>query len=95
MQKIQKLNTRNFVMLGRALHHDDRLAILNLLIDRYELTVTDIWTSLRLNGHDTTCQHLAILHKQDLVKKRRDGKFVYYSINRETYQKALNLIKVA
>jgi DNA-binding transcriptional ArsR family regulator len=64
----------------KALSHEARLAILCLLLDG-EKTVGDIEELLQLR-QSTVSQQLARLREDDLVKVRRDGKSVYYSVAR-------------
>ncbi len=64
----------------KALSHEARLAILCLLLDG-EKTVGSIEEVLKLR-QSTVSQQLARLRADDLVKVRRDGKNVYYSVAR-------------
>lgn len=64
----------------KALSHEARLAILCLLLDG-EKTVGDIEELLQLR-QSTVSQQLARLRADDLVRVRRDGKSIYYSVAR-------------
>jgi len=64
----------------KAMSHEARLAILCLLLDG-EKTVGSIEEVLQLR-QSTVSQQLARLRADDLVKLRRDGKNVYYSVAR-------------
>jgi ArsR family transcriptional regulator, virulence genes transcriptional regulator len=64
----------------KALSHESRLAILCLLLEG-EKTVGDIEEVLKLR-QSTVSQQLARLRADDLVKMRRNGKNVYYSVER-------------
>jgi len=64
----------------KALSHEARLAILCLLLDG-EKSVGSIEESLQL-PQPTVSQQLARLRADDLVKVRRNGKNVYYSVAR-------------
>lgn len=70
------------VMLLRALNHDLRQQIIRLLFDKDQLTVTDIFISLRVE-QSVASQHLAILRKAKIVKRERQGKYILYSINKD------------
>jgi DNA-binding transcriptional ArsR family regulator len=52
-----------------------------LLEDGETLTVTDIYIRLRLE-QSVASQHLAILRRAGVVTTERQGKFIYYSINK-------------
>ena len=64
----------------KALSHEARLAILCLLLDG-EKSVSDIEELLQLR-QSTVSQQLARLRADDLVRVRRDGKSIYYSVAR-------------
>lgn len=68
------------VLVYRAINNKFRLRILNLLIERKQLTVTEIFTALHLE-QSVASQHLAALRKAGLVQAKRDGKQIYYSVN--------------
>jgi len=56
--------------------------MLQLIGERDKITVTEIFLHLRLE-QSVASQHLAILRKSGFVKTKREGKFIYYSINRQ------------
>ncbi len=64
----------------KALSHEARLAILCLLLDG-EKSVSSIEESLQLR-QPSVSQQLARLRADDLVKVRREGKSIYYSVAR-------------
>lgn len=64
----------------KALSHEARLAILCLLLHG-EKTVGSIEESLQLR-QSAVSQQLARLRADNLVRVRRDGKHIYYSIAR-------------
>lgn len=68
------------VLAFRAVNHVFRKKIISLLDNSREMTVTEIFVELRVE-QSITSQHLGILRKADVVKTRRDGKFIYYSLN--------------
>lgn len=65
-----------------------RVKILYALIDR-ELCVCDIWQSLELTQSAVSHQ-LRILKQMRLVKYRREGKTIYYSLTDGHIQSILN-----
>lgn len=85
----EKLNLA--VDLMRALAHPLRLRILSFVNDNGEINVNKIYNTLKLE-QSITSQHLRILRKVDLVKTRRDGKFIYYRINYDRIKHTNKLI---
>lgn len=65
----------------KALAHEGRLVILSLLCTR-ERSVTELETILALR-QPAVSQQLARLRADNLVKTRREGKLIYYSIASE------------
>ena len=67
-----------FSNLGKALSNASRLRILNL-VSQCEMSVDELADAL---GHSTanTSAHLKVLHQAKLVRRRKDGKRVYYCI---------------
>jgi DNA-binding transcriptional ArsR family regulator len=55
--------------------------VIDLLEDGKTLTVTDIYIRLRLE-QSVASQHLAILRRAGVVTTKRQGKFIYYSLNK-------------
>jgi DNA-binding transcriptional ArsR family regulator len=72
---------RKAVLVLRALNHKLRQRVIDLLEDGETLTVTDIYIRLRLE-QSVASQHLAILRRAGVVTTERQGKFIYYSINK-------------
>lgn len=68
----------------KALAHEGRLVILCLLCTR-ERSVTELETILSLR-QPAVSQQLARLRADNLVKTRREGKLIYYSIASEEAQ---------
>jgi DNA-binding transcriptional ArsR family regulator len=66
----------------RAVNHKLRQVILKLIGEKDKITVTEIFLHLRLE-QSVASQHLAILRKAGYVKTMREGKFIYYSVNRQ------------
>ena len=75
---------RTAAQLVHALNHSLRRAILKLLGEQEGLTVTEIFTSLRIE-QSVASQHLAILRRARLVLTERDGKFMYYSLDQARF----------
>ena len=78
------------VQILKAIAHQDRLQIVNILLNGMcqveELTnILDIRQSL-------TSQHLSILKFAGIVKSRRDGNKVYYSLANESIKRIVKSI---
>jgi len=74
----------------RALGHPVRVRILQLLRDG-EMTVGALQSQLELDSSGTS-QHLAALRKQGLVRSRKEGTSVHYSV---TDDRTLLLLQLA
>ena len=72
---------RKAVLILRAVNHKLRQNMIKLLNEYGRLTVTEIYVRLRLE-QSVASQHLAILRRAGVVQTERDGKFIYYSINK-------------
>ena len=72
---------RKAVLVLRAVNHKLRQRMIDLLEENQRMTVTDLYVKLRLE-QSVASQHLAILRKAGVVVTERDGKFIYYSLNK-------------
>ena len=82
---------RRAVVLLHALNHPLRQGILELLADGARLTVTKIFTALRIE-QSVASQHLAILRAARLVAPERDGKYIYYTLVTDRLSRLLGLV---
>ena len=74
----------------KAMAHPIRLCILRGLSENDEKQVNDMKSCLNM-PQSTISQHVGILKKEGLIKGRRDGVNIYYSIANDDVK---NLIKV-
>lgn len=74
------LKVRKGQMILRALNHKLRQQILNIIEDKPNITVTEIYNKLKIE-QSVASQHLAILRNSDIVTTTRDGKFIKYNVN--------------
>jgi ArsR family transcriptional regulator, virulence genes transcriptional regulator len=72
---------RKSVLLLRSINHPHRHHIIQMLEENEMLTVTEVYIKLRLE-QSVASQHLAILRKSGILTTQRNGKFVYYRLNR-------------
>ena len=69
----------------KALADESRIRILRLLMLR-EMCVCEIMVALNLT-QPTASHHLGILEKEGIIKRRKEGKWVFYAIaNLETIE---------
>lgn len=90
--KVDLLAVKKAAIVLRAINHKLRQVILRLIIEKDKITVTELYTHLRLE-QSVASQHLAILRKAGFVKTKRDGKFIYYSVNSERLEQLNKFVK--
>jgi len=78
--------------LLRAIAHPLRLSILEFIDKKGVINVNKIYNTLKLE-QSITSQHLRILRNADLVETKREGKFIYYSLNYDKIEQVNNAIK--
>ena len=76
----------------RAIAHPLRLKILSFIDKNKSITVNKIFTSLNLD-QSIASQQLNILRSANLVKTKREGKFIYYSLNYDNIERVTGLIE--
>src|SRR6476469_7655714 len=79
---INYYNIKKASLVLRSLNHKLRQQILKIIYESEKLAVTEIYVKLRLE-QSVASQHLAILRKAGIVTTKRDGKFIYYTINKQ------------
>lgn len=72
--------TRAKIALLNAMADETRLKILNFLQRRREANVSEIQEHLK-REQSAISHHLTCLRSCGLVSTRRDGKYIYYSLN--------------
>lgn len=83
---------RKAVLVLRAINHKLRQRIVDLLEEFETMTVTDIYIKLRLE-QSVASQHLAILRRAGVVITERQGKFIYYALNKDRLSQISKLIE--
>lgn len=83
---------RRSVLTLRAINHQLRQEIIALLDKDGRMTVTELYIKLRLE-QSVASQHLAILRRAGILKTERDGKFIYYSINKDRLKEISGFIE--
>ena len=78
----------------RCLGHPLRLRILDVLEAGREVTVTDIYEALNVE-QAVASQHLTTMWDKGILRRRKDGVHVYYSIADERALKVLDCVRNA
>ena len=76
----------------RAANHPLRQKILELIEKEKSIHVTKLYVKLRLE-QSVASQHLAILRRAGFVKTERNGKFIFYVINKDKIGQISTLIQ--
>jgi DNA-binding transcriptional ArsR family regulator len=79
---IDTLDIKKSAIILRAVNHKLRQVMLKYIGEKGQVTVTEIFEHLLLE-QAVASQQLAILRKTGFVKTKREGKFIYYSVNRQ------------
>ena len=83
---------RKAVLVLRAINHKLRQRMIDLLEENERMTVTDIYIKLRLE-QSVASQHLAILRRAGVVSTDRNGKFIYYSLDKDRLSQISRLVE--
>lgn len=75
----------------RAISHPMRIAIIDLLSDGKQLSVTEIYESLDIE-QATASHHLNILKNKGVLNSKREGKKIYYSLKNITLTEIIECI---
>lgn len=79
---------KEFLLIFKALADRHRHRMLEILCEQGELCVTDICRNFKMT-QPSISHHLAILKRADVVKDRKIGKEVFYSVNKGMLRKCL------
>ena len=79
------MKTKNAAQLFKILSVDRRLEIIEILKNG-EMNVNDLSKSLKIS-QSAVSQHLRVLRSAGLVNDRRNGYWIFYSLNREALEK--------
>ena len=83
---------RKAVLVLRAINHKLRQRMIDLLEENERMTVTDIYIKLRLE-QSVASQHLAILRRAGVVTTERNGKFIYYGLDKDRLSQISKLVE--
>lgn len=85
------IKTQQFAKLLKALSGDIRLNIISYLASG-EKCVCHIYKYFKL-PQNLVSHHLGILRKSGLIKDRKEGKWVYYSLNERNIEKVTHFLQ--
>ncbi len=83
---------RKAVFVLRSINHGFRQKILSLLYIHGRASVTDIYRKLRVE-QSVVSQHLAILRREGIIEREREGKYIYYFLNLKRLKELASLIE--
>ncbi|MBK8566931.1 MAG: helix-turn-helix transcriptional regulator [Saprospiraceae bacterium] len=83
---------RKAVLVLRAINHKLRQRVIDLLEENDKMTVTDIYIKLRLE-QSVASQHLAILRRAGVVATERQGKFIFYGLDKDRLGQISKLVE--
>ena len=81
---VKAKKTQSLDVICGALSEPSRVQILNLLLERKEVTCKDLEKHFNFSG-STAYHHISLLTKAGAVKIRNEGKTIYYSINKKYF----------
>lgn len=83
---------RKAVLVLRAVNHKLRQKMVDLLEENGKMTVTELYIKLRLE-QSVASQHLAILRRSGVVATERQGKYIFYSLDKERLSQISRLVE--
>jgi DNA-binding transcriptional ArsR family regulator len=90
--QLDYVELRKAVLVLRAINHKLRQRVIDLLEENEKMTVTDIYIKLRLE-QSVASQHLAILRRAGVVATERQGKFIFYSLDKDRLEQISKLVE--
>ncbi|OGL40409.1 MAG: hypothetical protein A3C43_04365 [Candidatus Schekmanbacteria bacterium RIFCSPHIGHO2_02_FULL_38_11] len=84
---------KKIIEIFKALSEENRLRIFNLvLLSNQEIFAGEISNALKKPQY-TISRHIGILIKSGLIKQRRDGARIFYSLSEKTKELRINLLQ--
>lgn len=80
------------VLTLRAINHPLRKKLISILEDKRKMTVTEIYNLLKIE-QSVASQHLAILRRAEIVTTKRQGKFIFYGVNKRRVAEITELVE--
>lgn len=82
----------DFNAFGTAISEKNRTDILNLMLNKDEITIRDIEQELRFTGTNAY-YHLSLMIKAGMVKARNQGRTVLYSLNKPYFHVIADMMR--
>ena len=79
-------------VFGTAVSEKNRVEILNLMMRMGEVTIKDLEQELGFTGTNAY-YHLMLMMKADMLKTRNQGRTVFYRVDKEYFEKLINVLK--
>ncbi len=77
---INYLHAKKALYILRSINHKLRQDILQLIDAQENITVTEVYTTLKIE-QSVASQHLALMRKAGMVVTKKVGKYIYYKPN--------------
>jgi len=90
--RIDTVQTKKAALTLRALNHKLRQQMVKIIDDNKQMPVTQIYVKLRLE-QSVASQHLAILRRANIVITKREGKFIYYTVNYARIKEVMGFVE--
>ena len=92
VQAIQnKVATVKIDEFGSSLAEENRVKMLDLMLEKGEITCKDLERIFNFSG-STAYHHLTILLKNGVIKTRNEGKTILYSVNSKCFDVAIDIL---
>ena len=93
---IAKMNNSDFIpdarTFGEIISEPNRLGMIETIKEKGEVSQKELEKKLNLTS-PTAYYHLSMMQRSKMLKVRNKGKFVYYSLNPEYFEKIAEVIK--
>lgn len=76
---------------GDVITEQNRVDILDLLVERKEITIKDLEKLLDFSG-STAYYHITMMMRYNIVKSRNQGRTVFYSLNEEYFESIIQVL---
>jgi len=90
----RKLDVRTLITSAdrlRVMAHPARIAIITLLTEHKTLNVSEIYQKLNMS-QSSVSHHLILLKNKAILKSRKEGNQIFYSLNSQNILKVLQCI---
>lgn len=80
------------VLVLRSVNHALRQEMIDLIEANAKMTVTEIYVKMRIE-QSVASQHLALLRRSGVLATERDGKNIYYTVNKDRITEINQVLK--